>query len=106
MPESGAGFAVVFVIETDRAVMYLRGEADIATAEVLRDAFDHLVQDIKPASVVIDMNDLSFMDVACGHLLADYCRGAARRGCDVTLRRATRPILPILDLFDLQAITA
>jgi len=106
MPESRANFAVVFVAEADRVGMYLRGEADIATAEMLGRAFEHLAEDISRPSVVIDLHDLSFIDVICGHLLANYCRRAASQGCDVTLRGATRPILPVLDLFDLQAALA
>lgn len=104
MTESSAGFAVVFVVEAGHAVMYLRGEADIATAAVLDEALHHLADDIRPASAVIDLHDLSFMDVASGQLLASYCRRAGVRGCDVSLRGATPAILPVIDLFDLQTI--
>ena len=106
MPDSSAGFAVVFVVEAERAVMYLRGEADIATAGILSQSFDHLADDIDPSSVMIDLHDLTFMDVACGYLLTSYVRRATFLGCEVTLRRASRAILPILELFDLQAIIA
>lgn len=106
MPESSANFAVVFVVEGQSAVMYLRGEVDVATADVLAQAFDHLSEDVDPTSTVIDLHDLTFMDVACGHLLASYCRRAARRGCEVSIRRAAPAIRPILDVFDLQAIVA
>jgi anti-anti-sigma regulatory factor len=85
---------------------YLRGEADIATARVLSESFDHPVEDIDPSWVVIDLHDLTFMDVACGHLLTSYVRRATLLSCEVTLRRTTRPIFPILDRFDLQAIVA
>lgn len=106
MPESSPGFAVVFVVEAGHAVMYLRGEADLATSEVLGEAFDHLAEDIRPTSVVVDLNDLTFMDVSCGHLLASFCARAGGQGCEVTLRRAAHAVLPVLDLFALETITA
>jgi anti-anti-sigma factor len=102
MPESTAGFAVFFLVEAEHAVMYLRGEADIATSQALRDAFDHLAEEIRPSSVVIDLNELAFMDVGSGYLLASYCRRAGNQGCEVTLRQAKPAILPVLDLFELQ----
>lgn len=106
MPDSAPGFAVVFVVEAGHAVMYLRGEADIATSGVLGEAFDHLAEDLRPTSVMIDLNDLTFMDVSCGHLLASYCRRASGQGCEVSLRRAAPVVLPVLDLFALESILA
>jgi anti-anti-sigma factor len=97
-PRSVAQLQVTKVWTDRRVIIYLRGEADIATVSVL----DAEIADVigrNPHALTVDMADLSFMDCATGRILAQLRDNAAGGGCEFSIRRPTGIARIVLDHF-------
>jgi anti-sigma B factor antagonist len=77
------------------AVLRLRGELDLASANQLEAAIRHL-QD--PVEVVIDLGGLTFLDMAGLRVLITAHDDAARAGQRFVLANVSKPIRRVLSL--------
>jgi anti-sigma B factor antagonist len=73
-------------------VVFLKGEVDLATAEVLQDVLTTIVAD-RPPILAVDVAGVSFLDSSGIKCLLTAARAAAEAGdCKVVVRRPTGAI--------------
>ena len=81
----------------DTATVALHGEVDVATVDQVRVALSDAI-DARPASIVVDLSDLSFIDsTGLGALIFGFQR-ARDAGIAFKLARPTRGVRQILVL--------
>jgi anti-anti-sigma factor len=78
-------------VEPDRAVLWVRGEVDIATAEQFREAALAMVRQWR--RVVFDVEGAMLLDASGLRVLAAVSREARRLGHPVPGLRGVRPLL-------------
>lgn len=86
--ESGP-FTVERVDDVD--VLSLRGEHDIASADLLRSTLSSLIAPGR--GLIVDLTETRFVDCATMHVLEDAQQLAARQGAKVSFHLATTPIV-------------
>ena len=89
-----------FLLEVDRratdvTVARVRGDLDAHTAPAALGALADLVAD-GPASIVLDLADVEFVDSHGLRVLLDARAGAQRRGGELSLRNVSRPARRVL----------
>ena len=103
-PASGVqSFGVESSFSGDLATLVVVGELDMDTAPSLRDALA-LVQDKGPATLVIDVSGLEFID-SCGlHQLVLALKRQREVGGDVVLRSPRPNVLRVLEMVGLTQV--
>lgn len=82
----------------DTLIVYLSGELDHCNAQGIRREMDMLLEDNRIRRLVIDMQDMSFMDSSgIGVILGRY-RTLASRGGSVAVRRMNAHVARIFTL--------
>jgi anti-anti-sigma factor len=89
--ESEIGSLTVQRVDDDVAVLSLKGEHDVATADVLWSALSSLIS--PGTGLVVDLTRTRFVACATMHILEDAQQLAARRGAKVTFHLETAPIV-------------
>jgi anti-anti-sigma factor len=83
-------------IELDDGVVTVRGDLDMETVGQLTQALDEL-----SGTVVLVLDELSFID-SCGlQGILNAQRAARERGDDLILRRPSEPLIRVLEMTDL-----
>ena len=77
--------------EDDRSTVHLAGELDVFTVGQLRDAVHEACED-PPPRLVIDLTDLSFIDIRGMHNLVDLTQETRQRGIPVEIRHRSRAV--------------
>lgn len=85
---------------TSVATVTVSGEVDVASAPALRDALIEAVNHGCP-DVVVDVNAVRFIDAAGVEALAAEARRARARGIRLRLLGASRPVVRILAMLNL-----
>jgi anti-sigma B factor antagonist len=81
--------------EADRLVLRLRGDVDMAAAEVLTAALSHAVTEPVP-EVVVDLADVGFLDSTGIRVLLEGRERARERGIVITARDPQPVVLNVL----------
>jgi anti-sigma B factor antagonist len=81
----------------DTLVLRLQGELDMATAPGLGRDLDATL-DTMPSVLVLDVEDLSFVDSTGLRVLITACRRAGSQGCTFVMRSPSRSVLKTLQL--------
>ena len=85
-------------------VLTVRGELDIATVAVLRDAADKALA-ATPPMVLLDLSDLSFIDsTGCRELVRTCKAGAPGTAVEVVCPTTNRRVRRIVDFMQLDAL--
>ena len=79
--------------------VFLEGEVDLSTADVLRNLLAEVLAE-HPTKVVVDMAGVSFLDSTGIRCLLAAHAAAATGGCRLVVRRPTRAILRIFTICD------
>lgn len=79
--------------------VYVNGDVDLATAELLSAATDLALQG-PPLRVVVDLSEVSFFSAAGLTLLLDLRERTARAAIDLVLRAPSPPVITVLDIVD------
>ncbi|HET9077066.1 MAG TPA: STAS domain-containing protein [Acidimicrobiales bacterium] len=99
-------FEACLEVQEGRAVLGLAGELDVSALPVLRRMIASAL-DGRPAAVVVDMDQVTFVDAAGFGGLVAAAAASAERGCRLTVRRpqpAPARTLRLLDVDDVLAI--
>lgn len=92
MGESGEFLLEVEVeAEDERSTVHLAGELDVFTVGQLRDAV-HQACAAPPPRLVIDLPDLSFIDIRGVHNLIDLTQETRQRGIPVEIHHHSRAV--------------
>jgi anti-anti-sigma factor len=83
-------------IESDGAVLTVRGDLDMETVGRLAEALDEL-----SGTVVLVLDELSFVDSSGLQGILNAQRAARERGDDLILRRPSERLLRVLEMTDL-----
>ena len=83
-----------------RAVLSLRGEADVSTTAILSDALSRMIAS-RAGDVVVDVGLLEFVDTATIRVIATAHHLLAGQGRTLTVRSPSRLAIQMLDLFGL-----
>ena len=86
-------------------VLRLRGELDMATAPGLSRDLDTAL-DALPPVLVVDAEDLSFVDSTGLRVLITACRRAGSQGCRFVMRSPSRSVLKTLQLTGVDRLMA
>jgi anti-sigma B factor antagonist len=96
----GDAFEVIVEYADGGAVVSVRGEVDVLTAPILRAALTEADGGadggIAPASLTVDMADMTFIDASGLGVLVGAAGRARRRGQDLVLRDPSRSTLRVL----------
>jgi anti-anti-sigma factor len=90
------------VRELARVRLALRGELDLATAGVLADRLRGLRE--RHATVVLDLDELTFIDAAGLRVLLTAAADARNDGWAFTVTRGSAPVRRLFELLDIDAI--
>ena len=93
------GFTANLEVEDRRAMVQLTGEMDLSTGPVLRRLFVSAL-DFAPATISVDLGDVTFLDAAGVSALLSAASLAGERGCEVTIHRAAPAVVRVLRLLD------
>lgn len=74
-----------------RSTVHLAGELDVFTVGQLRDAV-HKACDAHPQVLVIDLTDLTFIDIRGVHQLVDLTQDTRAQGVPVEIRHRSRAV--------------
>ena len=85
-------------------VLRLQGELDMASAPKLRRLLDTAL-DGRPAELVLDLRELTFIDSSGIRVLSSSARRAEAAGCTLALRSPARSVLKVLRLTGLDRLT-
>ena len=99
------GFSAAADSTEGTIVLRLQGELDMATAPGLARAMDTAL-DAKPATLALDLSDLTFLDSTGIRVLITACRRAGGQGCAFVLRSPCRPVLKALRLTGVDRLMA
>jgi len=81
------GFGVSITASSDEVVLRLRGEADLATAPVLQEALaSPLASNPSYQRLVLDLEELHFIDSYCLGIIADARTDLSQLGRDLVVR--------------------
>jgi anti-sigma B factor antagonist len=83
--------------DRERAIVAAGGELDFATARQLAATVDELLE-IGFGRIVVDLRPLTFLDSAGVHTLISAAASAERRGCALSLVRASHNVQRIFEL--------
>ena len=95
-------FSVDIVEEPGATVVHVRGEVDLATCELLRDAVEPYLGPYQ--NVILDLSDVDFMDSSMLHFLVQARGRLTGDGGALILRnpsRAARRLLTVAEMADL-----
>jgi anti-anti-sigma factor len=81
----------------DDVTVAVEGEVDRASSASLGAALAD-VCDARPATITLDLANLSFLDSSGVHCLLDAANRAAAIGCDLAVRRPTGIVLRVLEI--------
>lgn len=99
-PAPGAELAVTVFIDGAVTVVALRGEADLATVHVVRDALANVIADGQ-GDVVVDLAQTDFMDTAALRVVLRARETLGGTGRHLTLRSPSRTSRRLLAVFGL-----
>ena len=97
------GSAPLVTRDGERAVVWLDGEHDIATVDVLADTLANVVF-ADDADLIVDLSNVTFMSAATIEALIDGRNLLLRRSRTLTLRSPSRCARRLLDLFGLAGL--
>lgn len=100
--EDTTGFEVHTSVETDRVVVALVGECDLATREALTEALMAAVE--QAPTVVVDLKALRFLDSSGLHGLVTAHRAARERGGRLHVVNAGGSVATVLALTGLDEL--
>ena len=78
--------------------VYLRGELGFANADRLRRSIDDAVRRVRPAHVLFDLSEVTFLDSSGMGMLLAVRRTADRNGGDCRVERGNELVLSRLDV--------
>jgi anti-anti-sigma factor len=87
------------------AVLELSGELDIASSSDLVRAARHALR-VQPQNLVMDLNEVTFMDLTGTRALIGCRRLAVARNSELILRRPSAAVRRMLDVSGLHAVFA
>ena len=90
-------FEVSYVERASRARIALRGELDMASSQLLARKLEAVERD-HPQEIVLDLAELSFMDVSGLRALLDAARRARRAGSSLVIVNPHPHIVRLLEL--------
>src|SRR3954447_7255157 len=93
-------FEVSSVQQDRRVRLELRGELDMSSARVLQREFENVERD-HPLEILLDLTELSFMDVSGLRAILDAARRGRRVGTSLVI---SNPMPHIIRLLELTAI--
>jgi anti-sigma B factor antagonist len=99
-PEPRA-FEVTDERERERVRVRLRGELDLATADLAADHLNRLRA--RHATVVLDLDELSFIDASGLRVILTAAQDARNDGWGFTVTRGSAPVRRLIELLDLDA---
>jgi anti-sigma B factor antagonist len=83
----------------DAAVLSVRGEVDVSTAEAFRAALYALVDETAPENpVIVDMGGVGFIDSSGLGVLVGALKRARERGSDLRVRNLTPVARKVFDI--------
>ena len=91
------GFRTVVIATQETIVVRLQGQLDLATAPRLAEVLAQAL-DAHPATITLDLTDLTFLDSSGIHQLVNADKRARSRRCDFSLRSPRRQVLKALQL--------
>jgi anti-anti-sigma factor len=97
-PRGVPGFAVTASTEGTVRVLAVRGELDIGSAPVLRDALLRLIADEDVPDLVLDLSGVTFTDSSGLAVLLMAARRWNDAGRSMLLRQPSRILMRIVDL--------
>jgi anti-anti-sigma factor len=95
-------FGVAELRETDRVRVELRGELDLATAEVVAERLRRLRE--RHDAVVLDLDGLAFIDAAGLRVILTAASDARNDGWAFTVTRGSAPVRRLFALLDLDGV--
>jgi anti-sigma B factor antagonist len=87
------------VRERERVRVQLRGELDLATADVVADHLRRL--SARRSTVVLDLDELAFMDASGLRVILTAAQDARNDGWAFTVTRGSAPVRRLIELLDL-----
>lgn len=97
-PRGAPQFAVTTSAEGPATVVAVRGELDIGSAPVLREALLRLIADDEVPDVVVDGSEVTFVDSSGLAVLLMASRRWASVDKRIVLRRPSKALLRIVEL--------
>jgi anti-anti-sigma factor len=97
LPEPGLHIEVTR--EQHVTTVYVNGDVDLATAELLSAATDLALQG-PPLRVIVDLAEVSFFGAAGLTVLVDLQERTERAAIDLILRAPSLPVRTVLDIVD------
>jgi anti-anti-sigma factor len=91
-------FEVIELRETARVRVRLRGELDFATAEILAARLHRLCE--RNATVLLDLDELEFIDVSGLRVVLGVASKAAQDGWAFTVTHGSAPVRRLFELLD------
>jgi anti-anti-sigma factor len=95
-------FEVTELPETARVRVQLRGELDLATADVVADRLRRLRE--RRAVVLLDLDELAFIDAAGLRVVVAAAQDAAKDGWVFTVTRGSAPVRRLFELLDIDRL--
>jgi anti-sigma B factor antagonist len=89
---------------TDRPVIYVAGEVDLATCGQLRDVIEALM--VEHSIITVDIVAVTFMDSSCLNVFAQTHRTISSHGGSFNLRNASETARRLLTLTGLEFLLA
>lgn len=85
-------------VASDRLVLSVTGEVDIATSGELDQALTDLLHRRSPRRLVVDLAGVGFLDSSGLRVLLNGSREAQLQGCRLTLTNVTPPVRRVLEI--------
>jgi anti-anti-sigma factor len=92
-------FEVIELHDGARVRVRLRGELDLATADLVADRLRRLRE--RHAAVLLDLDELAFIDARGLHVVLTAAADARNAGWAFTVTRGSRPVRRLVELLDL-----
>ncbi|HEX2040266.1 MAG TPA: STAS domain-containing protein [Acidimicrobiales bacterium] len=100
----GDQFSLVLTRTLGTVVVAVSGEVDAAGSESLRTRLDDVIDDESPLSLVVDLQELTFMDSTGLGVLVHALKRMRERGGDLTLSAPSPATRKLLDISGLDRI--
>ncbi|MBR4071040.1 MAG: STAS domain-containing protein [Clostridia bacterium] len=85
-------------------VVYIRGDIDHHTAKKIREEADMLLVQLAPEKLILDLNDVSFMDSSGLGLVLGRYKKAKAAGIDFLVTNCDRRIIQIFEMAGIERI--
>jgi len=95
---------VVFSVEKDRLVAYIKCEIDHHTAKRMRERIDQRLMEYRPSVLIIDFSDVRFMDSSGLGLILGRCERASDIGASVRIQGLSDSLIKLVRLCGLERV--